>query len=377
MLFSGDNSGGFNQKPVIKVIGVGGGGGNAVNRMIDNDVQGVEFIVANTDCQVLKLSRCENRIQLGKKLTRGLGAGAKPEVGKAAALESQEEIRAVLEGADMVFITAGMGGGTGTGAAPVVAQIARELGCLTVAIVTKPFNFEGPGRMREALNGLKELKPHVDTLLVIPNEKLLSVIDAHTTMLQAFKEADNTLRQGVQSIAEIINVPGIINIDFADVKTVMTNKGTALMGVGVGSGDNKVIEAARNAIHSNLLEVSIDGATDAIVNITAGRSITLFEQSEALQEIRNASTSELNVIYGVALNEDLGEEVVVTVIATGYDLKTNESELVDLFGTAEKPIPAGEDRVERVYTSDRTEEKKEESPRSSNPNLPDWLLSKK
>ena len=375
MLFNGETSGGFNQKPVIKVIGVGGGGGNAVNRMIDNDVQGVEFIVANTDAQVLRLSRCENRIQLGKKLTRGLGAGAKPEVGKAAALESQDEIRAVLEGADMVFITAGMGGGTGTGAAPVVAQIARELGCLTVAIVTKPFNFEGPARMREALSGLKELKPHVDTLLVIPNEKLLSVIDAHTTMLQAFKEADNTLRQGVQSIAEIINVPGIINIDFADVKTVMTNKGTALMGVGVGSGDNKVIEAARNAIHSNLLEVSIDGATDAIVNITAGRSITLFEQSEALQEIRNASTSELNVIYGVALNEDLGEEVVVTVIATGYDLKTNESELVDLFGTAERPIPQSEEHVER-YQENKYEEKKEDNNRS-NPNLPDWLLSKK
>ena len=375
MLFNGETSGGFNQKPVIKVIGVGGGGGNAVNRMIDNDVQGVEFIVANTDAQVLRLSRCENRIQLGKKLTRGLGAGAKPEVGKAAALESQDEIRAVLEGADMVFITAGMGGGTGTGAAPVVAQIARELGCLTVAIVTKPFNFEGPARMREALSGLKELKPHVDTLLVIPNEKLLSVIDAHTTMLQAFKEADNTLRQGVQSIAEIINVPGIINIDFADVKTVMTNKGTALMGVGVGSGDNKVIEAARNAIHSNLLEVSIDGATDAIVNITAGRSITLFEQSEALQEIRNASTSELNVIYGVALNEDLGEEVVVTVIATGYDLKTNESELVDLFGTAERPIPQSEEHVER-YQENTYEEKKEDNNRS-NPTLPDWLLSKK
>ena len=375
MLFSGDNNGNFNQKPVIKVIGVGGGGGNAVNRMIDNDVQGVEFIVCNTDAQVLRLSRCENRIQLGKKLTRGLGAGAKPEVGKAAALESQDEIRAVLDGADMVFITAGMGGGTGTGAAPVVAQIARELGCLTVGIVTKPFNFEGPGRMKHALEGLKELKPHVDTLLVIPNEKLLSVIDAHTTMLQAFKEADNTLRQGVQAIAEIINVPGIINIDFADVKTVMTNKGTALMGVGVGSGDNKVIEAARNAIHSNLLEVSIDGATDAIVNITAGRSITLFEQSEALQEIRNASTSELNVIYGVALNEDLGEEVVVTVIATGYDLKANESELVDLFGTAERPIPASEERVERVYQEEPKEEKEEK--KSSNPNLPDWLLSKK
>ncbi|MCR5308195.1 MAG: cell division protein FtsZ [bacterium] len=374
MLFNGDNNGGFNQKPIIKVIGVGGGGGNAVNRMIDNDVQGVEFIVANTDAQVVRLSRCENRIQLGKKLTRGLGAGAKPEVGKAAALESQEEIKAALEGADMVFITAGMGGGTGTGAAPVIAQIARELGCLTVAIVTKPFNFEGPARMREALNGLKELKPHVDTLLVIPNEKLLSVIDAHTTMFEAFKEADNTLRQGVQSIAEIINVPGLINIDFADVKTIMQNKGTALMGVGVGSGDNRVIEAARNAIHSNLLEVSIDGATDAIVNITAGRSITLFEQSQALDEIRQSSTSELNVIYGVAINEDLGEEVVVTVIATGYDLKANQSELVDLFGTAEMPKPVEQTRETNAYQEPKREERQESN---NDMKLPPWLTSKK
>ena len=372
MLFNGENNGGFNQKPVIKVIGVGGGGGNAVNRMIDNDVQGVEFIIANTDAQVVRLSRCENRIQLGKKLTRGLGAGAKPEIGKAAALEAQDEIRAALEGADMVFITAGMGGGTGTGAAPVIAQIAREMGCLTVAIVTKPFNFEGAARMREALNGLKELKPHVDTLLVIPNEKLLSVIDARTTMFEAFKEADNTLRQGVQSIAEIINVPGLINIDFADVKTIMQNKGTALMGVGLGSGDNRVIEAARNAIHSNLLEVSIDGATDAIVNITAGRSITLFEQSQALEEIRQSSTSELNIIYGVAINEDLGEEVVVTVIATGYDLKTSESELVDLFGTAERVQP-----VEATNRVDSYAEPKKEESSSTDMNLPSWLTSKK
>ena len=377
MLFNGDNSGNFNQKPIIKVIGVGGGGGNAVNRMIDNDVQGVEFIVANTDAQVLKLSRCENRIQLGKKLTRGLGAGAKPEIGKAAALESQDEIRAALDGADMVFITAGMGGGTGTGAAPVIAEIARELGCLTVGIVTKPFNFEGPARMREANKGLSELKPHVDTLLVIPNEKLLSIIDPHTTMLEAFKEADNTLRQGVQAIAEIIAVAGVINIDFADVKTVMTNKGTALMGVGVGSGDNRVIEAARRAIHSQLLEVSIDGATDAIVNISASTSISMFEQVEAINEIRSASTTELNIIYGATLNEDLGDEVVVTVIATGYDLKANESELVDLFGTAERPKPVEDNNNRTPYYDEKIENKKEDSPRSSNPNLPDWLLSKK
>ena len=375
MLFNGDNSGNFNQKPIIKVIGVGGGGGNAVNRMIDNDVQGVEFIVANTDAQVLKLSRCENRIQLGKKLTRGLGAGAKPEIGKAAALESQDEIRAALDGADMVFITAGMGGGTGTGAAPVIAEIARELGCLTVGIVTKPFNFEGPARMREANKGLSELKPHVDTLLVIPNEKLLSIIDPHTTMLEAFKEADNTLRQGVQAIAEIIAVAGVINIDFADVKTVMTNKGTALMGVGVGSGDNRVIEAARRAIHSQLLEVSIDGATDAIVNISASTSISMFEQVEAINEIRSASTSELNIIYGATLNEDLGDEVVVTVIATGYDLKANQSEMVDLFGPqVSNNEPASESvREERVYEEPKRETNYQQGDRT----LPDWLQRKK
>ena len=373
MLFNGDNNGGFNQKPVIKVIGVGGGGGNAVNRMIDNDVQGVEFIVANTDAQVLKLSRCENRIQLGKKLTRGLGAGAKPEIGKAAALETQEEIRASLEGADMVFITAGMGGGTGTGAAPVIAEIARELGCLTVGIVTKPFNFEGPARMREANKGLAELKPHVDTLLVIPNEKLLSIIDPHTTMLEAFKEADNTLRQGVQAIAEIIAVAGIINIDFADVKTVMSNKGTALMGVGVGSGDNRVIEAARRAIHSQLLEVSIDGATDAIVNISASTKIAMMEEVAAIQEIRDSSTSELNIIYGATINEDLGDEVVVTVIATGYDLKTDPSEMVDLFGPQQvdtKPTIEKEETEGKIYV-----DKKEEP--NTDRNLPDWLRTKK
>ena len=361
----------MDQLAKIKVIGVGGGGCNAVNRMLESGLKGVEFIVANTDAQVLKISRCENRIQLGKKLTRGLGAGAKPEVGKGAALESQEEIRAALEGADMVFIAAGMGGGTGTGAAPVIAEIAKELGCLTVAIVTKPFKFEGPGRMREANNGLAALKPHVDTLLVIPNEKLLSVISPKTTMIEAFREADNTLRQGVQAIAEIINVPGVINIDFADVKTVMSNKGTALMGVGVGSGDNRVIEAARNAIHSNLLEVSIDGATDAIVNITAGTSITLFEQTAALEEIRSASSSDLNIIYGVALNEDLGDEVVITVIATGYDLKASPSEMVDLFGP--QKVVDQKPTIEKV----EVEEPKKEENNQTKSSLPDWLTMKK
>lgn len=277
----------------------------------------------------------------------------------------------------MVFITAGMGGGTGTGAAPVIAEIAEELGCLTVAIVTKPFDFEGPARMREAINGLNALKPHVDTLLVIPNEKLLSVVGPKATVIEAFREADNTLRQGVQAIAEIIATAGMINIDFADVKTVMENKGTALMGIGVGSGDNRVIEAARRAIHSQLLEVSIDGATDAIVNISASTSITMFEQAAAVQEIRQASTSELNIIYGSTINEDLGDEVVITVIATGYDLKKDDTEQVDLFGT--KPVSSADIRmtetVEDSYEQNyRPEEKKQTN---TNPNLPDWLQQKK
>ncbi len=315
----------FNQKPVLKVIGVGGGGGNAVNRMIENDVKGVEFVAVNTDAQVLRISKAETRLQIGRTLTRGLGAGAKPTVGREAALESEDELKAILSDADMVFITAGMGGGTGTGAAPVIARYAREMGVLTIGIVTKPFVFEGPTRTQAAIEGLTELKQHVDTLIVIPNERLLSVIDPNTSMLDAFREADNVLRQGVQGIAEIIASPGLINVDFADVKTVMENKGTALMGIGIAAGDNRAIEAARRAIHSKLLEVTIDGATDAIVNITASTDVTLFEQSQALDEVRNASDHNINIIYGTAINADAGDEMIVTVIATGYDLKAKDS----------------------------------------------------
>lgn len=367
MIYQNQND--YSQKPNIKVVGVGGGGGNAVNRMIDNDVPGVEFIVCNTDAQVLKISRCDTRIQIGKKLTKGLGAGAKPEVGEAAALESQEEIRAVLDGADMVFITAGMGGGTGTGAAPIVAKIAKELGCLTVAIVTKPFVFEGPARMKSANAGIEALKPNVDSIIIIPNEALLSALDPNVTMLEAFKEADKTLRQGVQSIAELLASPGVINTDFADVRTVMTNKGTALMGLGIGKGENRVIEAARNAIHSKLLECSIDGATDAIVNITASKSITLMEQNQALSEIREASSSELNIIYGFVLNEDLGDEVVITVIATGYDLKENKESDVSV-------VDVNQAFNSQNRTSQQTNKEIDNSQKPSN-NYPDWLFNKK
>jgi cell division protein FtsZ len=320
----------FNQKPVIKVIGVGGGGGNAINRMIENDVKGVVFVAMNTDAQVLKVSKAETRVQLGKYLTRGLGAGAKQEIGRKAAEESIEEIIEVLSDADMVFITAGMGGGTGTGAAPVIAKKAKEMGCLTIGIVTKPFAFEGPARMQAAIYGLEELKPHVDTLIVIPNERLLAISGPTTQLLDAFRESDNVLRQGVQGIAEIIAIPGLINVDFADVRTVMENKGTALMGIGIASGEDRAIEAARKAIHSKLLEVSIDGATDAIVNITSGTNITLFETGQALSEIRNSTDRDLNIIYGTTVNQDLDDELIVTVIATGYELKAKDSTIENL-----------------------------------------------
>lgn len=369
----------FNQKPVIKVIGVGGGGGNAVNRMIENDVKGVEFIAVNTDAQVLRVSRAQTRLQIGKHLTRGLGAGAKPEVGKRAALESEEEIRALLSDADMVFITAGMGGGTGTGAAPIIARLAREMGCLTIGIVTKPFAFEGPSRTQAAIAGLEELKQFVDTLIVIPNERLLSIIEPNTQMLDAFREADNVLRQGVQGIAEIIAVPGLINVDFADVKTVMENKGTALMGIGIANGENRAIEAARKAIHSKLLEVSIDGATDAIVNITSGTNITLFEVSQALEEIRNATDFELNVIYGTTLNVDLDDEMIVTVIATGYELKAKDSTIDDFATQLFKKT--SNDQIKLTPTgfekkADQGDYYSQEQPKQAVNKLPAWLQSK-
>lgn len=308
----------FNQKPKIKVVGIGGGGGSAINRMIENEVPGVEFVAMNTDAQVLRLSKADVRLQLGKSLTRGLGAGANPEVGRQAAVESEDEIRDILAETDMVFITAGMGGGTGTGASPIVAKIAREMGCLTIGIVTKPFGFEGKKRMAVAVEGLEQLKPFVDTLIVIPNDKLFYIVDRNTSYLDAFREADKVLRQGVQGITEIIAMPGVVNVDFADVKTVMKDKGTALMGIGVAEGPNRAIEAAREAIRSPLLETSINGATDAIVNITSNYQASLYEIDEIIAEIHKASTTDINVIYGSAINSDLGDELVVTVIATGF-----------------------------------------------------------
>jgi cell division protein FtsZ len=347
----------FNQRPNIKVIGVGGGGGSAINRMIENDVQGVEFVTMNTDAQVLKLSKADIRLQLGKMLTRGLGAGADPEVGRKAALESEDEIRDLLSDTDMVFITAGMGGGTGTGAAPVIARIAREMGCLTIGIVTKPFGFEGRKRASVALQGLEELKPYVDTLIVIPNDKLLYIVEKNTPYLDAFREVDNVLRQGVQGITEIIAVPGVVNVDFADVKTVMKDKGTALMGIGIAGGENRAVEAARAAIRSPLLETSINGATDAIVNITSGYDASLYEINEIIEEIQKSSTTDINVIYGSAINTDLQDEIIVTVIATGFsedpifkDITMNNAREV----TAEKPS------IDHVFDTPKPLSKKEE-----------------
>jgi len=303
----------------IKVIGVGGGGNNAVNRMIESGVKGVDFIVANTDLQVLNNSKAPVKIQIGTDLTNGLGAGANPQIGKEAALESKDEIEAALKGADMVFVTCGMGGGTGTGAAPVIADIAQNLGALTVGIVTKPFSFEGRKRMQQAVNGLEELKKHVDTLIVIPNDRLREIIDKSTPLLESFKEVDNVLRRGVQSISDLIAVAGLINLDFADVKAVMEKRGNALIGIGMGVGEGRAKEAALQAVSSPLLETSISGATDAIINVTGGTNLTLFEVEEAAEVIRQSANTDINTIFGAVINENLNDELIVTVIATGFE----------------------------------------------------------
>ena len=314
----------MDQLAKIKVIGLGGGGGNAINRMVESGVKGVEFIAANTDLQVLNNSKADVKIQIGAALTDGLGAGGRPEIGRESAVESKKEIEDALTGADMVFITCGMGGGTGTGAAAVVAEISQALGALTVAIVTKPFSFEGKRRMQNALQGIEELKNHVDTLIVIPNDRLRTIIDKTTPMLEAFKEVDNVLRRGVQSISDLIAVVGLVNLDFADIKSVMENSGRAIIGIGIGMGEDRAIEAARQAVSSPLLETSIEGATDAIINITGGVNLTLFEAEQAAEVVRAASQKDINTIFGSVINENLSEEVIVTVIATGFDKDMDE-----------------------------------------------------
>ncbi|MBF0736868.1 cell division protein FtsZ [Staphylococcus arlettae] len=312
---------GFNHLATIKVIGVGGGGNNAVNRMIDHGMNNVEFISINTDGQALNLSKAESKIQIGEKLTRGLGAGANPEIGKKAAEESREQIEDAIQGADMVFVTAGMGGGTGTGAAPVVAKIAKEMGSLTVGVVTRPFGFEGRKRQTQAAAGVESMKAAVDTLIVIPNDRLLDIVDKSTPMMEAFKEADNVLRQGVQGISDLIAVSGEVNLDFADVKTIMSNQGSALMGIGVSSGENRAVEAAKKAISSPLLETSIVGAQGVLMNITGGESLSLFEAQEAADIVQDAADEDVNMIFGTVINPELQDEIVVTVIATGFEDK--------------------------------------------------------
>ncbi|HGD6870269.1 TPA: cell division protein FtsZ [Streptococcus agalactiae] len=344
MVFSFDTA--SVQGAVIKVIGVGGGGGNAINRMIDEGVAGVEFIAANTDIQALSSSKAETVIQLGPKLTRGLGAGGQPEVGRKAAEESEEVLTEALTGADMVFITAGMGGGSGTGAAPVIARIAKSLGALTVAVITRPFGFEGNKRSNFAIEGIQELREQVDTLLIISNNNLLEIVDKKTPLLEALSEADNVLRQGVQGITDLITNPGLINLDFADVKTVMANKGNALMGIGIGSGEECITEAARKAIYSPLLETTIDGAEDVIVNVTGGMDMTLTEAEEASEIVSQAAGKGVNIWLGTSIDMDMKDEIRVTVVATG--VRKDKTNQVSGFTTS---APTNQAPSERQSTS--------------------------
>ena len=334
---------GSNYMAVIKVVGVGGGGGNAVNRMIEAGVQGVEFVAINTDAQALVVSDADTKVHIGTDLTKGLGAGANPEVGQSAAEESRDQIKAALEGADMVFITAGEGGGTGTGAAPVVADIAKnDVGALTVGVVTKPFVFEGAVRRRNALEGIKHLTENVDTLITIPNDRLLDVADKKLSFMDAFTMADEVLRQGIQGITDLITVPGLINLDFADVRTIMSDAGTAMMGIGVGTGDNRATDAANEAISSRLLESSLDGADRVLLSIAGGPDLGLHEVSDAASIVANAVSPDVNLIFGTVIDENLGDTVRITVIATGFGGDAADQSRLDLDGGAQQqPRPFG------------------------------------
>ncbi|MDQ7192049.1 cell division protein FtsZ [Staphylococcus felis] len=369
---------GFNHLATLKVIGVGGGGNNAVNRMIDHGMNNVEFIAINTDGQALNLSKAESKIQIGEKLTRGLGAGANPEIGKKAAEESREQIEDAIQGADMVFVTAGMGGGTGTGAAPVVAKIAKEMGALTVGVVTRPFSFEGRKRQTQAAAGVESMKAAVDTLIVIPNDRLLDIVDKSTPMMEAFKEADNVLRQGVQGISDLIAVSGEVNLDFADVKTIMSNQGSALMGIGVSSGENRAVEAAKKAISSPLLETSIVGAQGVLMNITGGESLSLFEAQEAADIVQDAADEDVNMIFGTVINPELQDEIVVTVIATGFEDKPSSQVRKQSntgFGASASQQNTKESSFGTSSSSIPTHEKESESGRSHSTTADDDIPS--
>ena len=321
----------------IKVIGVGGGGNNAVNRMVESELNGVQFLSVNTESQVLELSKADVTIQIGEKVTKGLGAGANPQIGEAAAQESREDIIKALEGADMVFVTAGMGGGTGTGAAPVVAECAKEVGALTVGVVTKPFAFEGKRRRAAAEKGIEFLTQKVDTIIVIPNDKLLQVVDKKCSLSDAFGKADDVLRQGIKGISDLIQIPGLINLDFADVKTIMTEQGEALMGIGLATGENRAADAAKMAINSPLLETSIDGAKGILLNISGSANLSLFEINEAAEIISDAADPDANIIFGSVIDESLGDSVQVTVVATGFNSSTKNVPEFGKTTTAARP----------------------------------------
>jgi cell division protein FtsZ len=328
----------------IKVIGVGGGGTNAVNRMLEAGLTGIEFLAMNTDVQVLNLSNAPRKIQLGENSTRGLGAGGNPEIGRAAAEESKSEIKKLLDGADMVFITAGMGGGTGTGAAPIIAEIASEIGALTVAVVTKPFPFEGPRRAKLAAEGVENLKSRVDTIIVVPNERLLTVGDRKVTLVEAFRMADDILRQGVQGISDIITIPGMINVDFADVRAIMSHAGPALMGIGMASGDHRAVEAAQNAVSSQLLETTINGATRVLVNVTSGNDLTLAEFTEAADQISQLTDQkDANIIYGWVADAEMDGEVRITVLATGFGQAEQQAMIAGNRAATALPTRAAQD----------------------------------
>src|SRR3954452_7926370 len=339
-----------NYLAVLKVVGVGGGGTNAVNRMVDAGLAGVEFIAVNTDAQALLMADADIKIQVGSEVTRGLGAGADPEIGLAAAQESRDELKEALKGADMVFITAGEGGGTGTGGAPIVAEIGQEIGALTVGVVTRPFGFEGRKRAEQAERGIDQLRDRVDTLIVIENDRLLQVVERQTTVVEAFRMADDILRQGVQGITDLITEPGLVNLDFADVRTIMRDAGSALMGIGRASGENRAAEAARSAVSSPLLEASIEGATGILLNVTGGSDIGLFEVNEAAEVVTSAADQNANVIFGAVIDEGLREEIRVTVIATGF----GPSRLKRRRRT-EEPVEEAKDEGQREHPAERFE----------------------
>ncbi len=344
-----------NESPVeafarIKVIGVGGGGSNAVNRMIDEGIQGVEFITVNTDAQALMLTKAGTRVRLGDKLTRGLGAGGNPEVGRKAAKESADELYNVLKGSDMVFVTAGMGGGTGTGVAPIVAQIARESGALTIGVVTRPFTFEGMRRLQSAEVGINQLKEHTDTLVAIPNDRLLQIADKRASLQDAFRLADDVLHQGIQGISELITIPGLINLDFADVRAIMSEGGAALMAVGKGSGDERAKKAAEDAISSKLLDITIDGARGVLFNVTGGPNMTLFEVNQAAAIIRETAHPDVNMIFGAVIDPNMGDDIRITVIATGFERNSMPRRALD-----KQPRADSAKRNEQAYFMRPTE----------------------